>query len=114
MTKKGERTIVRNEHMAGGEGHVILEQLLTDEQRAPYSRIFSEVTLEPGCSIGYHEHHGEAEAYYLLEGSGLYRDNMLEYPVQAGDVTFCDDGNGHGLKNTGTENMRFIALVLKK
>ena len=34
--------------------------------------------------------------------------------IKAGDVTFCKDGDGHGIKNHGTEPIIFIALVLKK
>ncbi len=114
MTSKGERTIIRNEKMAGGEGHVLIEHLLNDEQKGNASRMFAEVTLEPGCTLGFHEHHGESETYYLLTGEGIYQDNDKEYPVKAGDVTFCDDGNGHGLKNTGDSDLKFIALILKK
>ena len=31
-----------------------------------------------------------------------------------GDVTYCGDGHGHGLKNTGSEELAMIALILKK
>lgn len=114
MTSKGQRTVERRENMAGGEGHTLIEQLLTDEQRGNGCRMFSEVTLEPGCSLGCHEHHSESEAYYILSGEGIYQDNGKEYPVKAGDVTFCGDGDAHGLKNTGSSELKFIALILKK
>mgnify|MGYP002241242317 CR=1 FL=1 len=67
-----------------------------------------------GCELGYHEHHGETETYYVLSGSATYIDNDKEYEIKAGDVTFCKDGDGHGIKNHGTEPIIFIALVLKK
>ena len=37
-----------------------------------------------------------------------------QFPSEAGDVTFCKDGDGHGVKNTGTEDLVFVALILKK
>lgn len=114
MTSKGEREVLKKEKMAGGEGHVLIEHLINEEQSGAASRMFAEVTLEPGCTLGYHEHHGESETYYLLTGEGIYQDNDKEYPVKAGDVTFCDDNNGHGLKNTGDCDLKFIALILKK
>lgn len=114
MTSKGQRTIERREKMAGGEGHTLIEQLLTDEQRGAGCRMFSEVTLEAGCSLGCHEHHGETETYYILSGVGIYQDNDTKYPVKAGDVTFCGDGDAHGLENTGSGELKFIALILKK
>ena len=27
---------------------------------------------------------------------------------------FCKDGDGHGIKNEGTEDLTFVALILKK
>ncbi len=114
MTSKGERTIARNEKMAGGEGYTLIEQLLSDEERGPGSRMFAEVTIEPGSSLGYHEHHGESETYYILSGQGMYQDNGTEYPVKAGDVVYCGDGGAHGVKNTGSGDLKFIALILKQ
>lgn len=113
MTSKGEREVTRREKMAGGEGYTLIEHLLTDEQRGQSSRMFAEVSLEPGCSLGLHEHHGESETYYILAGQGIYQDNDEEYPVKPGDVTYCADGNAHGLRNTGSETLRFIALILQ-
>ncbi len=55
------------------------------------------MTLEPGCSLGYHEHQGESETYYILTGEGTYDDNGRIRPVKAGDVTFTPDGCGHAL-----------------
>ena len=75
--------------------------------------MFSRVTLEPGSDLGYHEHHGETETYYLLEGKGVYNDDGSLIPVEAGDVTFCEDGHGHGVENTGDTDLVFIALILK-
>ena len=48
---------------------------------------FSQVTIHPGCELGYHEHHGETETYYVLSGSATYIDNDKEYEIKAGDVT---------------------------
>ena len=104
----------RVEHMAGGNGHALIRHILGKEELKDKGRLYAEVTLEPGCTLGFHEHHGESETYYLLTGEGIYQDNDKEYPVKAGDVTFCDDGNGHGLKNTGDSDLKFIALILKK
>ena len=114
MTKTGEREIAKKENVNGGAGYVLMEALLNEEERAEHCRIFSQVTIHPGCELGYHEHHGETETYYVLSGSATYIDNDKEYEIKAGDVTFCKDGDGHGIKNQGTEPIIFIAVVLKK
>ena len=95
MTRAGERKIAKKEQVNGGAGHVLMEALLNEEERGEHCRIFSQVTIEPGCELGYHEHHGENE-------------------IKTGDVTFCKDGDGHGIKNHGTDPIVFVALVLKK
>ena len=114
MTRAGERKIAKKEQVNGGAGHVLMEALLNEEERGVHCRIFSQVTIEPGCELGYHEHHGETETYYVLSGSATYMDNDKEYEIKTGDVTFCKDGDGHGIKNHGTEPIVFVALVLKK
>ena len=67
--------IRREEHMAGGNGHVIIKEILDAEQLNGKCGLYAQVTLEPGCSLGYHEHHGESETYYILQGQGEYIDN---------------------------------------
>ena len=34
--------------------------------------------------------------------------------VKAGDVTFCPDGTGHALDNTGDTDLVFMALIIMK
>ena len=79
--------ISRIEHMCEGNGHVIIKEILDAPQLNGKCRMYAEVTLEPGCSLGYHEHHGESETYYILSGQGEYNDNGEYRPVQAGDIT---------------------------
>lgn len=74
--------IRREEHMAGGNGHVIIKEILDAEQLNGKCGLYAQVTLEPGCSLGYHEHHGESETYYILQGQGEYNDNDTYRPVK--------------------------------
>ena len=34
--------------------------------------------------------------------------------LHAGDTAFCPDGEGHSLKNTGSEPLVYLALVIYK
>ena len=70
------------------------------------------VTIEPGHSLGYHEHHGESEIYYIISGKGEYSDDGSLRPVSSGDLTFTPDGHGHGMANCGEENLVFTALIV--
>lgn len=100
------------EQLCGGEGRVQIRDLLDETQRIGKCGLYAEITLEPGCSVGYHVHHDESETYYILSGEGVYEDNGVTRTVQKGDVTYTPDGCGHGLKNTGAENLVFMALIL--
>ena len=89
-------TTERVEHMAGGQGHTLVKRLLDEKQLNGKCKLYAQVTLEPGCSLGYHEH----------------SDNGTLRMVQAGDVTFTPDGKGHGLTNSGDEDLVFMALII--
>lgn len=102
----------RVEGMRGGKGHVIIEELLGEDEFRGKARLYAKVTLERGCSIGYHEHHNESETYYILSGEGSYNDNGESRAVKAGDVTFTPDGTGHGIENTGSDDLVLMALIL--
>lgn len=73
---------------------------------------FSYVEINVGEEVPYHEHHGNAENYYIISGKGLYNDNGKDIEVGAGTVTFTPSGEGHALKNIGEDKLSFIALVL--
>lgn len=114
MTKSGERQIA-TKPSTSGEGKVIrIEHLINEVERGNGCNMFANVTIEVGATLGYHEHHGETETYYITQGVGIYRDNDKQYEVTAGDVVFCEDGSGHGLENTGDIDITFVALILKK
>lgn len=114
QTVKGEKAMVteRIENMCGGEGHVIIKRILGERELNGKCGLYAQVTIEPGCSLGYHEHHSESETYYILAGKGEYDDNGTKRPVKAGDVTYTPDNCGHALKNTGEEDLVFMALII--
>ena len=104
--------IRRVENMAGGKGHVIIKDLLGEKELNGKCRMYAEVTVEPGWSLGYHEHHGESETFYILQGFGDFDDNGTVRQVKPGDVTFTPSGSGHALVNTGVSNLIFMALII--
>lgn len=75
-------------------------------------RMYGFIELLPGEEVKYHVHEGESEMYYILSGSGVYNDNGEETEALPGMITLTPSGSGHGLKNTGKENLNFMALIL--
>ena len=114
LTKDGVSNLVKVEHVNGGDGYIIREAMVTSEEVGEACRMYARIHLDPGCEVGYHEHHGETESYFILTGHGTYDDNGEKQPANPGDLFLCKDGDGHGIKNTGDEEMTFMALILKK
>ena len=79
-------TTERVENMAGGQGHALIKRLLDEKQLNGKCRLYAEVTLEPGCSLGYHEHHNESETYYILSEGNLQR----QWNTPHGKCRRCD------------------------
>lgn len=115
IIKAGNVKKISENGAEGGKGILHLDKLHDVIPAAKNVRLFSIATLEPGADVGYHQHVGEVEYYYILSGNAVYSDNGKEYYLQAGDLTFTPDGDSHGIKNlSDTEKLQFIALVVKE
>ena len=109
--KRNGMTVEDKERLRGGEGAVRFTHLIPVE---PPGRIklFSEIRLEPGASIGRHRHDGETEYYVFLSGTGVVDDNGNECKVSPGDVTVTGSGGFHSLVNNGGEDLVLYALII--
>jgi mannose-6-phosphate isomerase-like protein (cupin superfamily) len=106
--------VVKASGLRGGKGEVEMRQLLEadkDEFNGK-GRLFAHNVLKPGTSIGWHQHVGDSEAYYILRGQALVNDNGTEVTVSAGDVVLTQDGEYHSIENNGDQDLEFIALIL--
>ena len=115
IRKANECSIEYKEHMRDGDGTVMLTSLIgSDADLNQKGRLFSIITLNPGCSIGYHLHEGESELFYIIKGTACYLDGSPdnEVSVSAGDVTICPPGEGHGIGNRTDEVVQLVALIL--
>lgn len=102
--------IVKN--MCGGDGEVIINRILGEKELNGKCGLYAQVTINPGSSLGYHEHKNESETYYILSGEAEYDDNGKKRAVKPGDVTFTPNGCGHALRPTGNEPVVFMALII--
>ncbi|MCI2055991.1 MAG: cupin domain-containing protein [Oscillibacter sp.] len=98
----------------GGKGLIHMKDLATKEQMYDHARLFSQITVNPGCSIGYHAHKDETEFYYILKGEAVFNDNGTEVTVHAGDVTATGYGESHSLENRTDEPVELVALIVLK
>lgn len=114
MIKKAEECKVEyREHMRDGDGTVMITNFIdSPEELNNKGRLYSRLTLNPGCSIGFHIHDKDAELFYIMKGTGVYNDNGEEKIVTAGDVTVCPTGTGHGIANKSDEVLEVIAVIV--
>ena len=113
VRREAECKVDHKEHMREGDGTVILTSLISSPKELyDKGRLFSRITLNPGCSIGYHVHEQDAELFYILAGIGVYSDNGTEKAVRAGDVTICETGHGHSIANTGEDPLEIVAVIV--
>ena len=83
------KTVVK-ENANGGKGQVVVKYILDDNELNAKCKMFAEVTIAPGCSLGYHEHHGETETYHIIAGEGVYGDNGAERAIYAETGSLTD------------------------
>ena len=113
IRRKDDCKIEYREHMRDGDGTVKLTSFIAgDDELNGKGRLFSRITLNPGCSIGYHIHDKDAELFYILTGTGTYSDNGEIVTVHPGDVTICETGHGHSIANKGNEVLELIAVIV--
>jgi mannose-6-phosphate isomerase-like protein (cupin superfamily) len=99
-------------NMKGGDGTVLVTEFVSAAELNQKGRLFSNIHLDPGASIGYHVHEGESELFYVVRGEAVYNDNGTEYPISASDTAIVTPGNGHCVANRGTEPVDLIALIV--
>ena len=114
MVRQGKDCgIEYREHMRDGEGTVQITNFITSpEEMCGKGRMFSKITLNPGCSIGDHVHEGDSELFYILKGTAEYHDGDEVCTVHAGDVTICQEGKKHGIANRSEEVVELVAVIV--
>ena len=100
------------EGLRGGRGQVELHHIVSKEELNGHGSMYAMGILKPGCSIGYHQHVGNTEPYFILKGKGIFVDNdMSRTEVGPGDVCYIEVGQSHALENNSDEDLVFMALV---
>ena len=112
IKKANEFKTEYRENMRGGNGTVEITSFVTPAELNDKGRLFANITLRPGCSIGYHVHENDSEIFYLMKGEALYNDNGVDHVLTAGDVMVCPAGTGHSVANNGSEDVEICAVIV--
>ena len=112
IKRASELTTEVFQNRLGGKGEVKVTKIIENEQFQGKGRLFAINTIEPGSSLGWHQHNGDVEAYYILSGEGTVDDNGTKVTVYPGDMIYTNNGESHSIENTGTTTLQFVALIL--
>jgi len=102
------------QNMRGGKGDVEITHITNTEILGKNCRLFAQITVKPGDSIGEHQHTGEREIFYFLQGNGIVIDNGQQSEIRPGDVMVTPDLSSHSVINNGDEDLVFMALILNE
>lgn len=111
-----KETLQHREAVRGGKGTVDFYHVVPKDQTDEYVHMFAKLVINPGSSIGRHQHVGETEPYYILSGEGLFLDNDgSETVVRPGDVCLIRNGDHHAIENlSDTEPLVLMAVIYKQ
>lgn len=102
------------QNMRGGNGNIEITHIAGTEFLGENCRLFSQITVKPGDSIGEHQHVGEQEIFYFVQGNGVVIDDGKQFEIGPGDVMVTPDQSSHSVINTGDKDLVFMALILKQ
>lgn len=89
----------------GGEKYIRAKMFNDGKVRILYG------ILEPGASIGMHEHTENSEEVYCISGvAKVYIDDEVEI-LKPGMAHYCPKGHRHSMKNEGEEDLIIFAAV---
>lgn len=112
IKRKEEMPVETSCAVRGGSGVVHIIDMLGDPELFHMGRQFCVTVVEPGAYTGKHFHIGDFETYYIIKGTALFNDNGTTYELRAGDVAQCKSGNYHAIKNIGSDDLEYVALIL--
>lgn len=92
-----------------------IHHALEEAEMMGHNKMFARLVVHPHSSIGWHQHVGNAETFYILKGVGTFVDNDgSKTDVFPGDVCTIEVGQWHSMENNTDENMEMMALIINE
>ena len=113
IRRAGTYEVSVREEMRGGNGSVKIEHYWTKDELKGKTRLCARLILEPGTSIGFHDHVDEEEVFIVLRGQGKVDEGGEEAVVNPGDTILTGDGAGHAVESVGDEPLEMVAVIVQ-
>ncbi|MCX7747233.1 MAG: cupin domain-containing protein [Clostridia bacterium] len=112
IKRANEMELEIKEQMRGGNGSIEITHVFKKEELKGKARLCATLKINPGCSIGLHEHVNEEEIFYVIRGKGLIVDNGTQFEVNEGDAILTGGGASHSVQNIGDKPLEMMAVIL--
>jgi quercetin dioxygenase-like cupin family protein len=112
IRQKDEVKIRKVSNAQGGKGDIFFHDWLLPEEAPGHGRVFSRLVIPAGCSIAPHQHNGEFEAFYVIEGTATVTDGGTVTEIPAGGMNLCRSGETHGVENKTDKDLVLMALIM--
>ena len=89
------------------------KKVLVTENEINHVQGITKSCLAPNAMFAWHNHADCNECMYVLQGSGIVRDEDGEYPFVPGDFFIFPQGVYHEIQNTGDELFKAIYIRTK-
>lgn len=111
--KCSEMREIRRENLQGGPGGAMFFPLIAvgEKPEGSHLKMVARIELDPGASVGKHEHSGDEEVYFIISGKGVFSEDGISTDVGPGDTSVTLNGHSHSLLNTGDEPLVFLAVI---
>jgi|TARA_B100000085_G_C18468329_1_gene481945 mannose-6-phosphate isomerase-like protein (cupin superfamily) len=86
------------------------DQYLLKDNKFGDKLILSSTFLRANQSTNGHEHKGQEEVYFFVDGQGQMEIDDKKFDVKAGDVICIEDGEFHRVHNTGHYGLYFVCV----
>ena len=86
------------------------DQYLLKDNKFGNKLVLSSTFLRANQSTNGHEHKGQEEVYFFVDGQGQMEIDDNKFDVKAGDVICIEDGEFHRVHNTGHYGLYFICV----
>lgn len=112
--KAEDASVSVREKVRGGAGQMLVKTALSPKE-AQDKHAIKEISfrvLEPGNSVGMHQHDNDEDVYLIVSGEATFTDDDgTEYVLHTGDMTICRDGKSHAIANNGIESLEYFVVL---
>jgi oxalate decarboxylase/phosphoglucose isomerase-like protein (cupin superfamily) len=96
-----------NEHDIGGEVVKDNETYLLKDNKTLNNLVLSSTKLYRGQATRGHNHAGQEEVYFFVQGTGVMMVDEERFRVEPGSIVLIPDGAFHRVINDGDSNLVF-------